>query len=722
MNPHSTPASIRTRIQCVVPPMRDPHACSRAPSSSHCARALRRRALSAALALLALAPAHASEQRPVTLDPIVVTESPPATPLTVEIDPKAPRQPVPASDGADLLKSVSGFSVIRKGGSNGDAMLRGMAGSRLGLSIDGGQLAGGCPSRMDPATAYIAPALFDRVTIIKGPQSVRHGPGNSAGTVLFERDVPRYEVPTFAAEGDLLLGSHARADQSLDLRAGNAHGYFGLALDHTRAGDYADGDGARVHSAWDRWSADARLGWTPGERTRIELGLGKGDGQAAYAFSGMDGAQFLRESVSLGIDHETRAGALRSIAANLYANDADHVMDNYSLREPDPHGPMPMPMASNVARRTHGGRIETTWQWHAALELQAGIDGSANTHSARMGGPPGSMAGDWRAKPRLRDARFSQVGAFGELGWTLDARRRLVAGARLDRHAVDAWRLDAAPMTGHGPPPMGTTPLLSARREQWLPSGFLRWEQAVGSDGMLQLGLGQVRRFPDYWELFGRYATHDVASFRALAPERTSQLDFGLTRRGARVDGWLSAYAGVVRDFILIERGAGMQPHSRARNVDARIAGGEAGLKWRIGGHWSSDASLAWSWGENRSQQRPLPQMPPLEARIGLLRDNGRWSLGALARVVAAQHRVAIGSGNIVGQDLGPSAGFAVLSLNGGVRLGERTQLAFGIDNLFDRGYAEHVNAASVELAGYVNTLRVNEPGRSAWLQLRMKL
>lgn len=697
--------------------------CARRPARNHAAT----RRLHASLRLLALCmlgalpSLQASEPATVELDPIVVTESPPATPLTVEIDPKAPRQPVPASDGADLLKSVPGFSVIRKGGSNGDAMLRGMAGSRLGLAIDGAQLGGGCPSRMDPATAYVAPALFDRVTIIKGPQTVLYGPVGSAGTVLFARDVPHYAAAGFAAQGDLLFGSHARADQSMDLRAGNPHGYVGLTADHTRSGDYADGDGQRVHSSWDRWSADARLGWTPDARTRLELSAGKGDGQAAYAFSGMDGAQFLRESVGLSIEHKPVSGRLQSIAASVYSNYADHVMDNYTLRQPDPHGMMPMPMASNVARRTNGGRLAATLDWDGAVQLASGIDVSNNSHTSRMGGPPGSMAGDWRSKPRRRDARFEQAGAFGELTWSLDARRRLVAGARVDRHRVDGYGLTAMSAAGGMDKGMGDpVATMSADRSRTLPSAFLRWEHDLDAATTLQVGLGHAQRFPDYWELFGRYAQHSVAAFQALAPERTTQLDAGVVHRGERFESWLSAYAGSVNDYIIIDRSGGMQPTSRARNIDARIAGAEAGAKWRLGELWSTDASLAWAWGEDHTRHRALPQMPPLEARFGLVRDNGRWSLGALARVVAAQHRVAIGSGNIIGQDLGPSAGFAVFSLNGGWRIDERIKLAAGIDNLFDRSYAEHVNAASAELAGYVNTLRVNEPGRSAWAELRV--
>ena len=46
------------------------------------------------------------------LPPVEVVASPLSTPLVVVTDPKAPRQPLPASDGADYLKTIPGFTSI----------------------------------------------------------------------------------------------------------------------------------------------------------------------------------------------------------------------------------------------------------------------------------------------------------------------------------------------------------------------------------------------------------------------------------------------------------------------------------------------------------------------------------------------------------------------------------------------------------------------------------
>jgi len=679
-------------------------------------------ALAIGLAIAGTARADDELARSKTLTPVVVTATMQDSPLTVVADPKQPRQPVPASDGADFLKSIPGFSTIRKGGSNGDPLLRGMSGSRLNILVDGGMIAGGCPSRMDPPTAYIAPQLYDRVTIIKGPQTVLYGPGNSAGVVLFERQFERYRQPTLEGDASLLFGAAGRNDQNLDLRAGDASGYLGLSANHTHAQDYRDGDGNRVHSRYDRWNADATLGWTPGDDTRVELRAGKGDGQAAYAFSGMDGAKFLRESAALKWTQQHLTTHWDKLEVQAYTNYADHVMDNYTLRRPDPASMMPMAMASDVDRRSSGGRIAGTWRWDEVLELQAGFDGSVSVHSNRMGGPPGSMMGYYKDQPRARDARMQDIGAFAEMHWSFAPAQRVVSGLRVDRAKARGYALrndDGGMLAMNG---MGSAPI-RADRSDTLPAGFLRYERDLASaPATFYAGIGHVERFPDYWELFGQHVDSSPASFRSLKPERTTQLDIGMQYHDDRLKAWVSAYAGVVDDFILMHYPTTAMGMGYASNVKARIAGGEAGASYAITRRWKADLTLSHAWGENRSEHRPLPQLPPFEARLGLAYEASRWSAGALWRLAAAQHRVAKGEGNIVGQDLGPSAGFGVFSLNGAYRIDQRFKLSAGIDNLFGKTYAEHVNAATVELAGYVNSVRVNEPGRTLWIKFDAEL
>ena len=89
--------------------------------------------------------------------------------------------------------------------------------------------------------------------------------------------------------------------------------------------------------------------------------------------------------------------------------------------------------------------------------------------------------------------------------------------------------------------------------------------------------------------------------------------------------------------------------------------------------------------------------------------------------MVDGQDRVAPGYGNVVGQDLGPSAGFATLALNAGYRVNAMVQVTAGVDNVFDRAYSEHLNLAGNADFGYpADPVRINEPGRNAWLKVNV--
>ena len=677
-------------------------------------------------AALMHAPAHASsldthdagpQQNVVDFDAMVVTGVAPSSALTFVTDPRQPRQPVPASDGADYLKTIPGFGVIRGGGTNGDPVLRGMFGSRLNLLAGDGALAGACPSRMDNAMSYIAPETWDGLTVIKGPQTVLWGGGAAAGTVRFERDIPYFPEPGVQAQGSLLAGSNGRNDQVVDFAAGNASLYGRVTANRSEADDYEDGDGNPVHSGWLKWNADAAFGWTPDEDTVIEASVGRGDGEARYAGRGMDGSKFDRTSYGLRFEKKNMEGTLSEAEANLYYNDIDHVMDNYTLRDPDPDGMMPMAMASNVAHRTVGGRAALTWRGDR-WDLTGGVDARASRHAQRSAMGHGA----YLAQPWNVDARFRQAGAFAELHWHLGGHRHLISGARIDRAEAEDRRMHAGGGHGHGGHAMPMpNPTLGVTRSETLPSAFIRYEQEIPDSGMSwYAGLGHTARMPDYWELFS--PDHGPAgapnAFAGVEPERTTQFDIGLDYRGEAFDAWVSVYAGRMRDYILFDYG---MHGTTAGNADADIRGGEAGVEWRPAEHWKVGGSLAYAWGELADSGQPLPQMTPMEARLTAAYDNQRWSAGALLRVVSGQDRVSESLGNVVGRDLGPSPGFAVFSLNGGYRFSETVQLTAGIDNLFDRTYSEHLNMAGNSAFGYpADPVRINEPGRTAWVKLSL--
>lgn len=627
-----------------------------------------------------------------TLDEVVVTAIHDQSAVQVVTDPKIPRQPVPASDAADYLQTIPGFSAVRSGGTNGDPVFRGQFGSRLPLLTNGTQMLGACPGRMDTPSSYIAPETFDVLTLIKGPQTVLWGPGASAGVVRFERERPDFAAGPVNFTANLLGASAGRNDQNADLAAGNDQFYARISANHSHGQDYKDGDGTSIPSGWNKWNADAALGWTPDADTLVELSAGAGDGWARSAARGMDGTQFRRDSLGLRLQKQNITPWLSKVEAQIYRNEADHLMDNFQRR---PLPPGKMAMASNVKRVVTGGRIAATLQPTPALTADIGLDLQRNTHEGRSG-----MGMSYLNKPWVRDAKFANLGLFSELRWQAAPSTLWVGGLRLDR--AQAWDY-RNPASTH------------KRDESALPSGFVRWEQTLASGATTYVGLGHVQRFPDYWELISGKAGN---VFATLEPEKTTQLDVGANWKGQNWQFWTSAYAGMVRDFILFDYASNP---SKARNIDARTAGFELGGSYKLAPAWTAQATVAYTWGSNRSDGTALPQMPPLEARLGLDYAQGPWTAGALWRLVAAQHRYTQDQGNVVGRDMGASSGFGVLSLHASYRVQRQLKITVGVDNLLDKTYAEHLNLAGNAGFGFPANTRLNEPGRTLWLRADMQ-
>ncbi|CDG90044.1 TonB-dependent copper receptor [Xenorhabdus bovienii] len=637
---------------------------------------------------------------------VIIVTAPAISPLTIVTSPKTPRQPVPASDGSDYLKTIPGFSQIRNGGTNGDPVFRGMFGSRLRMLVDDGEILGSCPSRMDAPSSYISPESYDVLSLVKGPQTVLWGAGNSAGTVRFERTRPQFDK--LGAQGNIstVAASNGRWDGNADLSFGNELGYVRLSGNKSRSNDYKDGDGNRVPSRWDKWNTDIAVGWTPDDDTLLELTAGQGDGKARYAGRSMDGSKFKRESFGVRFEKSNISDVFDKFETNFYYNYTNHIMDNYSLRTPSPmsmgghgshgggkHGGHGMG-AMELDRRTMGGRMMGTWIWED-FKLQSGVDTQSNTHRNKYDTV-------W-----VKDARYRNYGIFSELTWDATEQSKVIGGARLDRVLVNNY-------------------VKAAERTATLPSGFIRFEHNLTEVPlMFYAGVGYTERFPDYWELFDYWelisSKPESKAFRDLKTEKTTQLDIGVQYHGQYFSGWVSAYVGKVNDFILFRYSPTDRTKSQANNVDATIMGGEMGASYQLSDHWKTDASLAYSWAKNTSDHRPLPQTPPLEARFGLTWEHGDWTSSGLLRVVSSQNRVSINEGNVVGKDFDRSAGFAILSANTAYKVTKNVQVSAGIDNIFDRTYSEHLNLAGSNSFGYSGNTPVNEPGRTYWARVNVK-
>ena len=640
------------------------------------------------------------------LAPIVVTaqQGNDAHGLIVHADPKQPTQPIPAVDGAAYLQSIVGFNQIKNGGANGDVTFRGMFGSRIKILTDGTENLGACPGRMDNPASYVSPESYDKITVVKGPQTVQYAHTGSAATVIFEREPEQLtSAKPYRGQASAMLGSYGRLDQNVEAAVGDETKYARLNANRSIADSYQDGAGNTVPSDWEKWNADLALGWTPNEDTWVELKGGKSDGEAVYAGRSMDGSKFARESLGLHVEKKNIGEVIKKVEAQVDYSYNDHVMDNFSLRKFNPADGMSMPMASNVARRTLNARVAMTQDW-GKLQLISGIDSQKNEHTKRSG----SLMSPYQNKARVGDMDFESYGAFGELSYAFNDQHKLVTGARLDQAKIDNLATDT-------------------ERKETLPSGFIRIESELAEHVKTYAGLGYVERVPDYWELFStKYHQSTGTTFADLENEKTAQFDAGYQYEQGAFKSWASVYAGLIQDYILVKYvpviSMGKTKYeARSRNVDATIAGAEVGVAYQLTDQIQADISAMYAWGENTTDHTALPQIAPLEGRFNLRYVQEKYNLGLLWRVVAAQDRTSYREGNIIGYDLEDSKSFGTLSLNGTYNIQKDLDLSVGIDNVLNKNYAEHLNKLGSSGFDYAATEQFNNIGRNYWARISMK-
>ena len=619
-----------------------------------------------------------------TLPEIVVTGYRSESPLTIVTDPRKPRQPIPAADGGGYLKSIPGFSVVRKGGIGGDPMMRGMGGSRMVMQMDGMSMAGGCPNRMDPTATYAFPETYSRIIVNKGPQSVRYG-ASIAGSVIFERETERFEKPGVRGNISLMGASNHRFDEIVDVTAGGKEGYARFIQTRNYSQDYKDGDGNRIHSGYGRHSLSGIIGLTPDVDTLFEVAYDSSRGWGKFAHGMMDGSKFDRDSWAVKFERAHMSPVVEKLTLNFNHADIDHLMDNYTFRK----GMMGM----EVKRRQYGVRAVADLKLTPQATGAFGVELAQQEHAFAR-----SMKNMPRA-PFSTDMTIKNLGMFFEYSHEMKERDRLKTGLRWDR------------TTDHYHPYMGRQ---SGTTTDNMMSGFIRWEHTAKSQPLtFYVGLGHAERPADYWEAYHTWNVHHNLSTRPKK-ERNTQLDLGWVYGGEKNSGSISLFYSHVQDFIL------RRPANDYANVNARLYGFEADYTHSFSDAFSMNAALAYTRGDDRTNDAPLPQIAPLEANLTAKYARGKTEANAVWRLVARQNRFHKGYGSVTGTDSGAAGGFGILSLSLAYRPDTNITFSLGVDNLFNKTYSEFVNHTELaDVAGFAppSKAHINEPGRTVWFK-----
>ena len=651
--------------------------------------------------------AFSNDQNFIVTDSIVISVPEFSSGITTRLNTKNPIQPLPTNDGASFLKVIPGFTVSRKGGANGDAMYRGLAGSRLNFILDGMEFLGGCNFRLDSPTAYVYPETYDQARLIKGPQTVKYGNGNSSGVVLFERNADWSSGKNGYLSGT--IGSWGRADLLTTAEYVTSKFAVEANFSHSQADDYKDGAGAEVHSQYERDSATAIFGLKLSEELEVKFDFVGSEAEAAYSDRNVDGSLFDRGSYGFKVESEVEEAMLSLRAYTTYI---DHVMDNFSLRTTANCGSDTdnRCLLMNVDRRTTGLRSDVEIELSDRVSLTVGADIKRDSHTSRnFMNKSLSEATSFESAARIRDFESEIFGIYLETEVSLSSTLDVMVGLR-----SDYWQADRFQNVGN----TNTQSLFLGDDDQQLTSSFVRLEASDPTNALNgYIGFGSSRRPMDYWEatIFGGISANDVI---AVSPEKTDQWDIGFDFSSHRISSSISVFVADVTDYILTTDNGN---NDFVSNVDVNRWGGEADIRLRFAGSWEGFASLSYVRADNDTSNKPLAQTPPMEVKAGLDHSVDKWQYGFVLRYVDEQDRLDAGSGTVVGFDRSQATpSFTTVSLNLSYDISNDGYISFGIDNLLDEDYFEHISRSYTStIFGFVTDVNsgVKEPGRALWMK-----
>jgi iron complex outermembrane receptor protein len=322
------------------------------------------------------------------------------------------------------------------------------------------------------------------------------------------------------------------------------------------------------------------------------------------------------------------------------------------------------------------------------------------------------------------NAKTNQTGVFAEAETKLNNDGKLKYGLRYDQVDASADKADVALSSGMTANQRYNTVYGTTAKDKTEHNvgGLVRYEKSLNANTTVFTGLSRTVRTADETE---RYLNNtNWTGNPDIKPEKHNQLDFGITQQMGKARFTGTVFADKVDDFILRDAKmvnvAGTPTKTNIyRNVDADLYGLELGSEAKLNDKLKLSGDVAYVRRKNTTDNRNIAQTAPVIGKLQLDYASSKWGAGTRVRFAGNQSKLDAASPVEVLQAGNPvsAGGYAVFDAYGRYNITKATRVRVGVDNLFDKTYAEQVSRANADITN-PQAIRVNEPGRTAWLKL----
>ena len=650
-------------------------------------------------------------------------------------------------DTGDMVKRLPGANINSNGPLTSIAQYRGLFGDRVNTLIDGVRISQAGPNRMDSPLSYLPSSRVADVALYRGIAPVSSGIETIGGTIMANSKKAEFGTSDEAEfHGNAAAGyaenGNTRYAGILASVANNTH-RFQVAGSVDRGDDLEVDSGKIIPSEHERDTIGINYGFQALGH-ELELDIEHHDtGNTGTAALPMD-IMFARgENYKVKFAKDLNNGG--KINARLNYQDAEHLMNNYTLRT------NPVMFMSGMPMRRHALTDVESQGYHLDYtfnDWKVGFDGDQAEHNATIYNPD-TTAFFINNYNNIERDRYS---VFAEWNGQLNENWKAELGARYSRINMDAGLVsnNVNPMGMMAPPMMiAMQANINTLQNSFNTSDRSQNENLVDlaavfthkmNDNLdVEFGLARKERAASYQE---RYLWLPMESTSGLADgnnymgnvtldkETAYQAELGFDWHTQKAAFSPRVFYHHINDYIqgtlyntnptvnainmMMRTTAEIPTVLQYNNVDAKLYGLDANWFVAINNDWQLDGTVSYVRGKRRDTGDNLYRIAPLTARTMLSYVQTEWRVGFEAETVAAQNKVSVENDEL------KTAGYAVFNLSGNYQPTQNVTLTAGVNNLFDREYANHLGGYSriqaVDGSAVAQGERLPGLGRSAFV------
>ncbi len=627
---------------------------------------------------------------------------------------------------AETLEQLPGISAVRRSADAAEPVIRGLGWERVQTFLGAVPLYGACPGHMDPPATYLESASLQRVDVYRGAEGGLM-PGAVGGMILAD---PHYERPAGAADRwrTFVNTGYGTARDAYHLDTGVYGGRGRLdvraSVGVREASDYTSPEGTVVPADASHRRADLSVGWNATEDARLWTAFTYAhDEDLDFPALPMDAVSSDFLAGNAGWRWRRPGSGWTQVSVTAGFSTVDHLMDN-SLK---PTAAV-MQASTDTDARSWGAHVQAVRD-DDSVRWTLGLDGTGLTRDANR---TRTMMGTTYRDHLWPDARQVTYGASaravinpsGVTRWALTGR---LDGVDSRARAVDDPSLQGMTIGEQWVGYFGSGAENPDRTEA-VGAAAVQVDRVLGEgvDGYLRTGVGAraagvTERYYAFAPAPGGYQLGNPT----LDPEKKHELEAGLAWiadawavRAAVFGSWFSDYIlPEVIDSMDVNGDGSPDAIKGFVPVDARLYGGELTLQWRPSEVVRLPLAVSWVRGENTSDHRDLPEIPPLSGYVEL-RIRGHavtqtW-ISARCDFAADQNHV----DPLFVEDSTP--GYAVWGLGLDTEPMAGLTVSARLENIFDREYHEHlVREAVLPVGGLAKGQEIPAVGRNLRLAAR---